>query len=89
MLATHPQGADLRAERVRRRLRAADVALVAGLSRQRISQIEAAARPTDRDVARYLRALSRVDVNASPDELAALAALSASEKSEEDIDVGS
>jgi transcriptional regulator with XRE-family HTH domain len=53
-------GLDLKAQRVRRGLRAADVAAAIGLSRQRISQIEAAARPSHRDIDRYWIALARL-----------------------------
>jgi transcriptional regulator with XRE-family HTH domain len=68
-------GPDLRAERARRSRRAADVAQAAGVSRELISAIERKAAPSDRDVARYLAALGRLDTDASPDELAALSTL--------------
>lgn len=60
--APTPTGMDLRLERVRRRATVTAVALAAGLSRQRITAIEATAWPTARAATRYLAALDSVEV---------------------------
>lgn len=54
-------GPDLRAARARRQWRQADVAAAAGLSRERITQIERSAFPSDRDIDRYWGALVVLD----------------------------
>lgn len=61
--APTPTGMDLRLERVRRRATVTAVALAAGLSRQRITAIEATAWPTAQAATRYLAALDSVEVS--------------------------
>lgn len=53
-------GIDLRVERVRLRLRQEDVALAAGVSRQRIAHLESLDRVPPAQVRRYLSALEQL-----------------------------
>lgn len=52
-------GRDLAAERVRRSLRAADVAALLGVSRQRVTNIEQMHRVPEALADRYLRSLDK------------------------------
>jgi transcriptional regulator with XRE-family HTH domain len=61
MASTRWTGPSLRAERVKRSLRAEDVARAIGLSRRRVSAIETSAAPSERDVERYLDAVRRIE----------------------------
>ena len=63
MASNHPQyrGPDLRAERVRRGLTQADIAERLGVSRTRVTAIEAAWRPPTTIIRRYLAALGAVE----------------------------
>lgn len=60
-IGTPLSGRDLRAERVRRGLRAEDVAQLMGVSRSRVSLIEALLAVPSRSVDRYVSALASVD----------------------------
>lgn len=57
-------GGDLRAARVRRGLRAVDLALAVHLSRERICQIERTQFPRQHDIDRYFRALNSAEQTA-------------------------
>jgi transcriptional regulator with XRE-family HTH domain len=58
-------GDRLRELRRARHLRLEDLARFAGLTRQRLGQIEAAAHPSDRSLQNYFRALNRADLASS------------------------
>lgn len=55
-------GPGLRSQRVRRGLRAVDVAGVIGCSRETVTRIELQAYPSERDVRRYFDALLTIDL---------------------------
>lgn len=58
-------GIELRVERTRARARQIDVAKAAGLSRQRISQLESLEKVPQRQVERYLAAVRELSASAA------------------------